>query len=135
MEQAYPFVALNNGFKIEVKTKFDFDQSNPLQFQYLFKYTILITNMSEMSAQLIFRKWNIKDGKAEMKFVEGPGVIGQTPHFKPGDSFEYSSFCPLPTMNGEMWGHFNMRAQDGQEFKIETPVFKFNVPSEYIDVY
>lgn len=135
MDQAYPFVALNNGFKIEVKTKFDFDQSNPLQFQYLFKYTILITNVSETSSQLISRKWNIKDEKGEMKFVEGPGVIGQTPHFKPGASFEYSSFCPLPTMKGEMWGHFIMKSDDGQEFKIETPIFKFLVPAEYIDIY
>ena len=135
MEQAYPYIALNNGFKIEVKTKFDFDQSNPLQFQYLFKYTILITNMSEISAQLISRKWNIKDGKGYMKFVEGPGVIGQTPQFKSGASFEYSSFCPLSTMKGEMWGHFNMMGEDGVEFKIETPVFKFSVPTEFIDVY
>ncbi len=131
----YPFIAVNNNFKVEVKTEFDFDQSNPLQFNYLFRYTILITNVGEVSARLVSRKWFIKDAKGEIRLVEGPGVVGQTPSFKPGDAFEYSSFCPLPTMKGEMWGHFNMQGNDGKEFKIETPIFKFEVPTEMIDIY
>lgn len=132
---SYPFIAENNGFRIEVKTEFDFDQSNPMQFQYLFRYTILITNIGETSAQLLSRKWNIKDGRGDMKYVEGPGVIGQTPYFEPGQSFEYTSFCPVPTMHGEMWGHFNMINKFGKSFVIETPHFKFEVPRDFIDVY
>lgn len=131
----YPFVSISNKFKIEVKTHFEFDQSNPLQFHYLFSYTILITNSSDVPAQLVSRKWNIKDAKGELKYVEGPGVIGQTPFLKPGQSFEYQSFCPLPTMEGEMWGQFNMVDSEGKTFKIDTPVFRFKVPDEYIDVY
>ncbi len=129
------YVSENNGFKIEIKTDFDFDQSNPLNFQYLFRYTILITNIGEVAAQLLSRKWNIKDGKGDVKFVEGSGVIGQQPFLEPGQSFEYSSFCPIPTMQGEMWGHFNMINKYGQSFKIDTPLFKFQVPQEYIDQY
>ncbi len=131
----YPFISLSNNFKIEVKTDFDFDQSNPLQFQYMFRYTILITNMGKIPAQLKSRKWNIKDSKGSLKYVEGPGVIGATPFFRPGESFEYQSFCPLPTMEGEMWGHFNMVDENGNSFRIDTPVFRFEVPKEYIDVY
>ncbi len=131
----YPFVSISNKFKIEVNTNFEFDQSNPLQFHYLFSYTILITNTGEVPAQLISRKWNIKDGKGELKHVEGPGVIGQTPFLKPGESFEYQSFCPLPTLEGEMWGFFNMVDEEGKTFKIDTPVFRFKVPDEYIDDY
>lgn len=131
----YPYVSLSNNFKIEVKTDFDFNQSNPLLFQYLFRYTILITNTGTVSAQLKSRKWNIKDGKGELKYVEGPGVIGETPYFKPGQCFEYQSFCPLQTMTGEMWGHFNMVDENGHEFKIDTPVFHFEIPKDYIDVY
>lgn len=131
----YPFVSISNNFRIEVKTEFDFDQSNPLQYQYLFRYTILISNLGKIEAQLISRKWNIKDGKGELKFVEGPGVVGETPYFKSGDSFEYHSFCPLPTMEGEMWGHFNMKDEHGKEFRIDTPVFRFHVPEDFIDIY
>jgi ApaG protein len=131
----YPFVSISNNFKIEIKTDFDFDQSNPLQFQYLFRYTILISNIGAIPAKLISRKWNIKDAKGALKYVEGPGVIGETPHFNPGDQFEYHSFCPLPTMEGEMWGHFNMVDPAGKTFKIDTPVFRFQVPADYIDNY
>lgn len=131
----YPFVSQNNNFKIEVKTDFDFDQSNPLQYNYLFRYTILITNVGLVPAQLLSRKWSIKDAKGVVKHVEGPGVIGETPHFAPGGEFQYQSFCPLPTMEGEMWGHFNMVDDSGESFKIETPIFKFKVPDEYIDNY
>jgi ApaG protein len=131
----YSFTSLSNGFRIQVKTDFDFEQSNPLQFSYLFRYTILIINEGALSAQLLSRKWHIKDAKGEVKLVEGPGVIGQTPEFAPGDSFEYSSFCPLPTLTGEMWGYFVMRDDSGTDFKIETPVFKFAVPRDYIDDY
>lgn len=131
----YPFVSISNNFRISVKTEFDFDQSNPLQYQYMFRYTIVITNNGTEPAQLLSRKWNIKDSKGNMKYVEGPGVIGATPHFRPGDSFEYQSFCPLPTMEGEMWGHFNMVDDSGKNFKIDTPVFRFAVPKEFIDEY
>jgi ApaG protein len=131
----YPFVSLSNNFKIEVKTDFDFDQSNPLQLQYMFRYTINITNIGKVAAQLKSRKWNIKDAKGNLKYVEGPGVIGATPFFKSGESFEYQSFCPLPTMSGEMWGHFNMVDDNGQTFQIDTPVFRFHIPEEFIDVY
>ena len=129
------YISENNNFRIEVKTDFDFDQSNPLNFQYLFRYTILITNVGDVAAQLLSRKWNIKDAKNELKFVEGPGVIGKQPYLEPNQSFEYSSFCPLPTMHGEMWGHFNMINKYGQSFKIDTPLFKFKVPQEFIDNY
>jgi ApaG protein len=130
-----PFISLSNSFRIEVKTEFDFDQSNPLQFNYMFRYTILITNTGSKTAQLRSRKWNIKDGKGLLKYVEGPGVVGATPFFRPGESFEYQSFCPLPTMDGEMWGHFLMVDEEGNTFKIDTPVFRFEVPAEFIDVY
>lgn len=133
MSEAY--ISISNKFQIEVRTDFDFDQSSPLNFQYLFKYSILITNIGDVAGQLLSRHWNIKDANGKTSIVEGPGVIGQQPYFEPGEAFEYSSFCPLPTMTGEMWGHFNMINKYGQSFKIDTPVFKFNVPKEFIDSY
>lgn len=131
----FPFVAINNNFKIEIRTEFDFTQSNPMQFQYLFAYFIKITNMGSEGAKLLSRKWHIKDGKGEQRIVEGPGVVGFSPYFRPGESFEYQSFCPLQTLEGEMWGFFNMVDDEGKDFRIDTPMFRFKVPSEYIDVY
>lgn len=131
----YPFVSTDNDFRIEVNTEFDYGQSNPLQKLFLFSYHIKITNLGTRSAQLLSRKWYIKNKFEEVKIVEGPGVVGHTPHFRPGESFEYQSFCPLDTVGGEMWGHFVMRDDSGMEFKIETPIFKFRIPEEFIDRY
>lgn len=131
----FPFVAINNNFKIEIRTEFDFNQSNPMQFQYLFAYFIKITNMGQKGAKLLSRKWHIKNANGEMKIVEGPGVVGLTPYFNPGESFEYQSFSPLSTLEGEMWGFFQMVDDEGQSFKIDTPMFRFKVPAEYIDIY
>lgn len=132
---SHNFISQSNGFQIEVKTEFDFENSNPLQYHYLFRYLIVITNISGPQSQLVSRMWNIKDAKGEVRIVEGPGVIDQTPFFDEGESFEYSSFCPLSTLTGEMWGYFNMVDSSGSSFKIETPRFKFKIPEEYIDRY
>jgi ApaG protein len=131
----YPFVSTDHDFRIEVKTEFDFDQSNPIQGQFLFSYYILNSIVGNKTAQLISRKWFIKNNKQEVRTVEGPGVVGHTPVFRPGEDFEYQSFCPLDTITGEMWGHFIMRSDSGVEFKIDTPVFKFKIPEEFIDRY
>lgn len=131
----YPFVSTDNDFRIEVKTDFDFNQSSPLQKVFLFSYDVIIKNEGKRTAQLLSRKWFIKNKFENVKIVEGPGVVGHTPTFKPGDSFNYQSFCPLDTVSGEMWGHFIMRDSEGAEFKIETPIFKFRIPEDLIDQY
>lgn len=135
MSQAALFIEESHGYRIEVRTHFDFPRSNPLQSQYLFQYTITISNLRGPHAQLLSRLWHIEDAEGEVRQVQGPGVVGHTPHFKLGDTFEYSSFCPLPTLTGKMWGHFEMLSNDGQTFEITTPVFKFAVPEEFIDRY
>jgi ApaG protein len=129
------FIEESHGYRIEVKTSFDFMRSNPLQGQYLFEYHITITNIKGIEAQLLKRTWHIEDALGEVRQVHGPGVVGHTPYFKLNDSFHYSSFCPLPTLTGKMWGHFEMLSKDGKTFDITTPVFKFAVPEELIDRY
>ncbi len=123
------------GYRVEVRTEFDFPRSNPLQGQYLFQYSITITNVRGEPAQLLSRVWHIQDALGEVRQVQGPGVVGHTPHFKTGESFEYASFCPLPTMSGKMWGHFEMLSAKGETFEITTPVFRFIVPDTFIDRY
>lgn len=126
---------VTNGYQVEAKPGFDLDRSNPLQRQFFFYYMITITNVSGMHAQLKSRSWVIEDGNGEIHKVEGPGVVGETPWFKSGESFEYSSFCPLATLTGTMKGQFHMRSIDGTEFSINVPLMQFQVPDEYIDRY
>lgn len=129
------FIEESHGYRVEVRTHFDFPRSNPLQGQYLFEYTITITNVRGVDAQLLTRTWHIEDAQGVVRQVKGPGVVGHTPHFKRGERFEYSSFCPLPTMTGKMWGHFEMLSINGETFEITTPLFRFAVPEEFIDRY
>ena len=133
--QSPVYIEESHGYRIEVRTDFDFSRSNPLQKQYLFEYTVVIRNVAGDSAQLLTRTWHIEDGEGDLRQVKGAGVVGNTPHFKRGQAFEYSSFCPLPTLTGKMWGHFEMLSENGQTFEITTPVFRFKIPAEFIDQY
>lgn len=128
-------VTETQGYRVEVKTGFDFERSNPLQKHYFFFYTINISNLEGKRAQLQSRTWYIQNADGEVRKVEGPGVVGQTPWFKTGEGFEYTSFCPLSTLTGKMWGQFHMHGIDGSEFSIDTPEFHFAVPESFIDRY
>lgn len=123
------------GYRVDVRTGFDLGRSNPLQKHYFFFYTVTITNNGGTPARLESRTWIIHDSDGNENRVEGPGVVGQTPWFVRGGHFEYSSFCPLPTLAGKMSGQFHMRTEDGEEFSIATPVFRFAVPEDLIDRY
>jgi len=126
------YISDSKGFKISVKTEFDFEKSNPLRFYYVFQYHITIENVSATTAQLLSRKWFISNANGKEDVVEGPGVIGKRPVLSKGQSFSYSSFCPLSTMTGKMHGKFFMKsAGDGDTFDIETPEFFFSIPEEY----
>jgi ApaG protein len=55
--------------------------------------------------------------------VSGPGVVGHQPKIRPGESFEYESFCPLPTPTGNMRGTYQMIDEAGKEIDIRIPLF------------
>jgi ApaG protein len=111
------------GIKIAVKASYLAERSVPAMNQYLFTYRIKITNEGETPAQLMHRQWLISDALGRTEEVRGPGVIGKQPRLRPGDSFEYESFCPLPTPFGSMRGIFRMIRDDGDVFDAEVPLF------------
>jgi ApaG protein len=55
--------------------------------------------------------------------VEGPGVIGEQPVLGPGESFKYSSWCPLKTPMGMMHGTYQMVRTDRTRFDIAIAPF------------
>lgn len=94
--------------------------------QHLYQYKIKITNKRDESVQLLSRHWVIRysfKGSMETREVEGPGVVGETPIIEPGKTFEYSSFCPLPTPHGSMRGTYLMETQNGAKFEAKVPLF------------
>ena len=104
------------------------DQSDPDKDHYVFGYTIKVTNDGGVAAQLVSRHWLITDSNHRVEEVRGLGVIGQQPTLQPGQSFEYTSGCPLATPVGTMRGEYQMVAADGTQFEAPIPEFTLSVP-------
>ena len=110
-------------FSVEVLPQFLPDQSAPDADQYVFAYTITITNTGDVPAQLISRSWNVNDANGHTERVKGLGVVGQQPLLKPGQAFEYTSGTRLRTPTGTMHGTFFCVAEDGERFDADVPMF------------
>ena len=104
------------------------EQSDPAKNQYVFTYTITITNTGDVAAQLVSRHWIITDGDHQVQEVKGLGVVGQQPMLKPGESFEYTSGTSIATAVGTMRGSYQMMAEDGKAFNAPIPLFTLSVP-------
>ena len=116
--------------EITVVTKSTYlaDQSDPAKNQYVFSYTITVTNTGDVSAQLVSRHWYITDSDHRVQEVKGLGVVGQQPVLKPGESFEYTSGASIPTPVGTMKGSYQMVGEDGTTFDAPIPPFTLSVP-------
>jgi ApaG protein len=120
--------AITNGVKVQVSARFLEERSNPQTNKFIFAYTVTITNLESAPVQLMSRKWIIKDADGDIETVEGPGVVGEKPVLQPGQSFEYTSFCPLETPFGTMEGHYNMVSADGSIFEAKIAPFGLATP-------
>lgn len=116
--------ALTQGVRVEVESEYISDQSDPQNQFYFFAYHISISNEGAEPVQLINRHWVITDGDGKVEEVKGPGVVGDQPNLDPGDSYSYSSFCPLKTPMGTMKGTFEMQLESGERFDAEVAEFK-----------
>lgn len=114
--------------RIEPVSAYVADQSDPSRDQFVFAYTIRITNTGTVAAKLVSRHWIITDSEHRVQEVRGEGVIGQQPRLAPGESFEYTSGASLNTPVGTMRGSYRMVAEDGREFDATIPPFTLSVP-------
>ena len=113
---------------VAVKSAYLADQSDPSRSQYVFAYTITITNTGDVAAQLISRHWIITDAEHQVQEVKGLGVVGLQPLLQPGESFEYTSGTSLSTAVGTMRGTYQMVAENGEAFDADIPLFTLSVP-------
>lgn len=118
------------GIKVAVKPAFLDDQSDPDEGQFLWSYTVTIENKTEEPVQLLSRYLHITDGHGRAQEVRGPGVVGSQPVIAPGQAFQYTSGCPLPTSSGHMVGRYQMRTASGEAFEAEIPAFLLESPHE-----
>ncbi len=114
--------------KIEVSPNYVPSRSDLSKPIFFFSYHIKITNISNDTIQLHSRYWNITDGNGNVEEIRGPGVVGRQPHIKSGETFEYTSYCPLPTNFGVMHGYFEMINNNGTIFNGKISPFRLTTP-------
>lgn len=106
------------------------EQSDPAQSRYVWSYTVTIDNGGGETVQLRERSWRIIDGNGHVEHVRGSGVVGEQPILQPGDTFEYTSGCPLTTPSGIMEGSYVMARENGETFDVTIPTFSLDRPDE-----
>lgn len=109
--------------KVQVTPSYLAAQSNPDHAEFVFSYTVEISNLGEEAVQLLSRHWVITDGNNQVREVQGEGVIGQQPHIAPGATYRYSSGAILATKTGIMEGSYTMRSDSGENFQAPIPPF------------
>ena len=120
---------ITKGIKISVVSKYQASQSRPVHNQYVFAYQITIENQSNHTVQLLRRHWYIFDASGMRREVEGDGVIGKQPILHPGESHQYTSWCPLFSGMGKMHGTYLMESQlDQSRFEVLVPEFQMIAP-------
>jgi ApaG protein len=120
--------ATTRGIRVSVDARFSAEHSAPERQHWFFLYTIHIENTGDLTVQLQSRHWTITDGEGHVEQVEGPGVVGEQPVLMPGESFEYTSGCPLPTPLGSMAGSYQMVTPTGETFDVEIAKFDLRGP-------
>lgn len=122
---------LTRGVRIQVVSQYIAEHSRPEQAHFFFAYRIRITNEAETPVRLISRHWIIEDAAGHVEEIRGPGVVGAQPRLEQGQTFEYTSFCPLPTPMGSMRGTYQMVTDDGEGFDAEVGPFELSEPMAY----
>ncbi len=120
--------ATTRGVKVQVEASYVPERSDPLGSRWFFAYRIRIANVGDEVVQLISRHWIITDAHGNVEEVKGPGVVGEQPVLEPGESFDYTSFCPLTTPFGTMRGSYQMTTESGEKFDAEIAQFTLSEP-------
>ena len=124
-----PYTANTREIAVSVEPDYLEARSSPDNSQYFWAYRVIIENQGRETVQLLSRHWMITNMRGELTEVKGPGVVGEQPVLKPGESFEYTSGAPLDTPSGMMGGAYQMESESGEHFDIEIPTFSLDLPN------
>ncbi len=120
---------LTDNVSVKVQPKFEASHSTPVKNEYLFSYTIDISNEGDEAIQLLSRHWFIFDSNGQYSEVKGEGVVGEQPIILSGKTHSYQSFCNLKTDIGMMWGTYLMKVvSSGKLFEVSIPDFEMITP-------
>jgi len=120
--------ALTNGIMVTVKSEYIPERSSLSSRQFAFAYTVRIENQGDETARLCSRHWIITDANGNVQEVRGDGVVGAQPVLRPGENFEYTSWCVLATPSGSMRGTYQMETDRGTTFDADIAPFRLALP-------
>jgi ApaG protein len=128
MKDQKTYAAITRGIAVSVEPSYLESHSSPAHGQYVWAYRVTIENRGTETLQLLSRHWMITNAHGEFSEVKGPGVIGQQPILRPGESHTYTSGTQLNTPSGMMGGSYQMETAAGEQFNIEIPTFSLHLP-------
>jgi ApaG protein len=110
--------AITEGIRVEVTARYAPEHAEPSRWFFL--YTIRVSNEGQETVQLLSRHWVIRDATGQIEEVQ--------PVIEPGESYEYTSGCPLPTPFGSMEGTYQLVTESGVEFDAQIAEFMLREP-------
>jgi ApaG protein len=128
MNALFPHKETTNDVTIRVSVSFLPEQSDLPRGRWFWAYHIRLENGGNQAVQLLYRHWEITDGRGTKHEVRGEGVVGEQPVIEPGASYDYVSGCPLETPTGAMEGSYRMVGEDGIAFDAVIPRFPLIAP-------
>jgi ApaG protein len=125
---------ITDNIRVRVRPQFLEGQSNVEAGKFMWAYTISVENLGLETVTLLTRHWIITDGFGRRQDVRGDGVVGEQPTLQPGQSFEYTSGCPLETPSGMMVGSYGMITARGRALQVAIPAFSLDSPHDHHSV-
>ena len=119
---------ISEGIQVDVETLYVESESDPDTNRFVFAYTVTIRNIGDLPARLVTRHWVSRDANGQIQEVQGDGVVGEQPHLKPGEGFQYTSGAMLETPMGTMGGSYMMVTDDGDQFRAPIAEFLLSTP-------
>lgn len=122
------YSATTNDIEVTVVPRFLPEHSSIESSRYVWAYEIEIRNLGDETVRLRNRRWLITDAHGHVEEVRGAGVVGEEPTLLPGDTYRYTSGCPLSTTSGTMVGQYEMERPSGERFLVDVPPFSLDLP-------
>ncbi|HEV3138978.1 MAG TPA: Co2+/Mg2+ efflux protein ApaG [Vicinamibacterales bacterium] len=120
--------AVTNDVRVEVVSEYAPERSDHAESEWFFLYTVRITNQGRETVQLLNRHWIVTDATGRVEEYKGSGVVGEQPVLRPGESFQYTSGCPLGTSSGVMKGTYEMVNARGEKLNVVIAPFALHEP-------
>lgn len=125
------------GVSIRVFTSYLFELSSHHchVFAYLVQFKMATDAGEEEACRLETRMWEVESGRGGINRVQGDGVIGEYPVFKPGSDYIYSSCTNIYDSSATMRGYYTVKNLfTNSRYRLQIPEFHMKIPDLKYDL-